>query len=192
MTLRKCSWCLGNDLYEKYHDFEWGAPVHDDLTHFEFLVLESAQAGLSWLTILKKRENYRKAYDNFDYKKIACYGSDKIEKLMNDPGIIRNRRKIEASVTNAVSFIKIQNEFGSFDSYMRSFTGDSQIVNKWDTENDIPAFTELSKSISLDLKKRGFKFLGPTIVYSHMQATGFVNDHVTSCFRYKEILELKK
>ena len=171
----------------EYHDTEWGVPVFDDQKHFEFLVLESAQAGLSWITILKKRENYRKAYDNFNPKKIARYGDAKKAKLLADAGIIRNRLKIEASITNAQKFLEIQKEFGSFSNYIWGFTRKKPVIGKWKKLEEIPARTELSDKISLDLKKRGFKFLGSVIMYSHLQATGIINDHVTNCFRYKEL-----
>jgi len=171
----------------KYHDEEWGVPVFDDRKHFEFLVLESAQAGLSWITILKKRENYRKAYDNFDPKKVARYTDAKKDKLLSDEGIIRNRLKIEASINNAGKFLEIRKEFGSFSDYIWGFTKRKPVVGKWKTLKEIPARTELSDAVSADLKKRGFKFLGSIIMYSHLQATGIVNDHLTDCFRYKEI-----
>jgi len=185
-TVKRCDWCTGSELYMKYHDKEWGTPVFNDRRHFEFLVLESAQAGLSWITILKKRENYRKAYDGFDYKKVARYGDKKKEELLNNPGIIRNRLKIEASINNAARFLEIKKEFGSFSGYIWSFTKGKQIKGKRKTLSDIPARTELSDRISADLKKRGFKFLGSIIIYSHLQATGIVNDHITTCFRYRE------
>jgi len=187
--VKRCEWCTGSELYMKYHDTEWGTPVFNDRKHFEFLVLESAQAGLSWITILKKRENYRKAYDGFDPKKVARYGDKKKSELLNNPGIIRNRLKIEASINNAVHFLEIQKEFGSFSDYIWSFTKGKPIKGKCKTLGDIPARTELSDRVSLDLKKRGFKFLGSIIIYSHLQATGIVNDHVTSCFRYREVGE---
>jgi len=185
-TVKRCDWCTGSELYMKYHDKEWGIPVFKDRRHFEFLVLESAQAGLSWITILKKRENYRKAYDGFDPKKVARYGDRKKKELLNNPGIIRNRLKIEASINNAARFLEIQKEFGSFSGYIWSFTNGKQIKGKWKTLSNIPARTELSDRISADLKKRGFKFLGSIIIYSHLQATGIVNDHITTCFRYRE------
>jgi len=184
--VKRCEWCTGSELYMKYHDKEWGMPVFNDRKHFEFLVLESAQAGLSWITILKKRENYRKAYDGFDPKKVARYGDKRKIELLNNPGIIRNRLKIEASINNAVHFLEVQKEFGSFYDYIWSFTKGKQIKGKWKTLSDVPARTELSDRISADLKKREFKFLGSIIIYSHLQATGIVNDHVTNCFRYKE------
>ena len=186
--IKRCEWCLSSELYMAYHDNEWGVPVHEDRKHFEFLVLESAQAGLSWITILKKRENYRKAYDGFDPVKVARYGEAKKKKLLADAGIVRNRLKIEASITNAKKFLEIQKEFGSFSSYIWGFTKGKQIQGKWKTLSEIPARTELSDRIAADLKKRGFKFLGSVIMYSHMQATGIVNDHLKGCFRYKGIL----
>jgi len=176
----------------KYHDKEWGAPVFDDQKHFEFLVLESAQAGLSWITILKKRENYRKAYDNFDPKKVARYTEAKKAKLLSNEGIVRNRLKIEASINNAKKFLEIQKEFGSFSDYIWSFTKGKPVKGKWKTIKEIPARTELSDAVSADLKKRGFKFLGSVIIYSHLQATGVINDHVMDCFRYKEIKIIRK
>ena len=185
--MKRCEWCTGSELYTEYHDKEWGAPSFDDQKHFEFLVLESAQAGLSWITILKKRENYRKAYDNFDPKKVARYGDAKKVKLLADAGIVRNRLKIESSITNAQKFLEIQKEFGSFSNYIWGFTNGKPVVGKWKNLREIPPKTELSDKISIDLKKRGFKFLGSTIIYSHLQATGIINDHVMECFRYKEI-----
>ncbi|KAE9627509.1 MAG: DNA-3-methyladenine glycosylase [Epulopiscium sp.] len=178
----RCPWCGNDELYIKYHDEEWGVPNHDDRKHFEFLVLESAQAGLSWITILKKRENYRKAYCGFDPEKVALFDHEKIEELMKNPGIIRNRRKIEASVNNARRFLEIVNEFGSFDRYIWSFVNNRPIHNHWKDIKDVPANTKLSDEISKDLKKRGFQFLGSTIVYSYMQAVGLVNDHIVDCF----------
>lgn len=180
----RCPWCGTDPLYVAYHDTEWGVPVYDDQLLFEFLVLESFQAGLSWLTILRKRENFRKALDGFDYHKIARYSDTKLNQLMNDSGIIRNRLKIEATVTNAQAFIQVQQEFGSFSKYIWGFVGGEPIQNHWKTLQEVPATTSLSDQISKDLKKRGFKFLGSTVVYAHMQATGMVNDHLTSCFRY--------
>jgi len=187
-TRKSCGWPTKDELYIEYHDTEWGTPVFDDRKHFEFLVLESAQAGLSWLTILKKRENYRKAYDGFDPAKVARYGEKKKSALMANAGIIRNKLKIEASVNNAVRFLEIQKEFGSFSDYIWSFTKGKTVIGKWKTLKEIPATTELSDRIAADLKKQGFKFLGSTIIYSHLQATGIVNDHITSCFRYKETI----
>jgi len=188
--MKKCEWCTGSELYMEYHDTEWGVPVFDDRKHFEFLVLESAQAGLSWITILKKRENYRKAYDNFDPKKVARYTEAKKAKLMADAGIVRNRLKIEASISNAQKFLEIQKEYGSFSNYIWSFTNGKPVTGKWKKIEEIPARTELSDSVSSDLKKRGFKFLGSVIMYSHLQATGIINDHLTDCFKYKELKKL--
>lgn len=185
--MKRCPWCEGNELYIRYHDREWGVPVMDDNKQFEFLVLESAQAGLSWLTVLKKRENYRQAYDNFNPDKVSRYSEKKLAKLLSDPGIIRNRKKIEASVNNARLFLDIQKEFGTFSGYIWGFTGNEPVVNSWKSLSDVPANTELSDTISKDLKKRGFKFLGSTIIYAHLQATGIVNDHLVDCFRYKQV-----
>jgi DNA-3-methyladenine glycosylase I len=185
--MSRCPWCEENELYIKYHDNEWGVPVHDDMKHFEFLVLESFQAGLSWFTILKKRENFRKAFDGFDPKKVSRYGKKKIEELVNNPEIIRNRRKIEASINNAVKFLEIQKEFGSFDEYIWKFTDFKPVLNSWQDISEIPATTKLSNEISADLKKRGFKFVGSTIIYAHIQAIGLVNDHIVGCFRYNEL-----
>jgi DNA-3-methyladenine glycosylase I len=179
----RCSWCLSSDLYKKYHDEEWGVPVYDDQKLFEFLILETFQAGLSWITILKKRENFRLAFDDFDYLKVAHYSEEKIQKLMQDSGIIRNQLKIKSAVSNAIAFIQVQKEFGSFSNYIWEFTGGKPITNNRKTLKDIPATTPLSDAISKDLKKRGFKFVGSTVVYAHMQATGMVNDHVEDCFR---------
>jgi len=183
----RCQWCLDNDLYIKYHDEEWGTPTFDDKRIFEFIVLESAQAGLSWLTILKKRENYRTAFSGFDPQVIANYNEADIERLMGDPGIIRNRRKIEAAISNAQVFLKIQNEYGSFSNYMWSYVDGKPIINNWDSIKDVPAKTEISDDMSKDLKKRGFKFFGSVICYSHMQALGVVNDHVVGCFRHAQV-----
>ena len=179
----RCPWVPANDeLYQKYHDEEWGKPVYDDETIFEFLVLESFQAGLSWITILRKRENFRKAFDNFDYQKIANYPDEKVEELMQDAGIIRNRLKILATISNAQKFIETQKEFGSFSKYIWGFIGGKPIINLPKTLKDVPATTEISDKLAKDLKKRGFKFLGSTVVYAHMQATGMVNDHVEDCW----------
>ena len=179
----RCKWCVGIDIYEKYHDEEWGVPVHDDKKLFEFLILETFQAGLSWITILKKRENFRLAFDAFDYSKVALYSEDKIQELMHNPGIIRNQLKIRSAVSNAISFMKIQEEFGSFNKYIWEFVDGNPIVNTPKTLNEVPAITPLSDSISKDLKKRGFRFVGSTVVYAHMQATGMVNDHVEDCWK---------
>lgn len=178
----RCAWCGTDELYQKYHDEEWGRLVTDDATMFEFLILESFQAGLSWITILRKRETFRKAFDDFNYKKIAKYGEDKIEELMQDSGIVRNRLKINAAISNAQKFIELQKEFGSFYDYNSTFTDGNRIVNTWKVHTEAPATTELSDAISKDLKKRGFKFLGSTVIYSHLQATGIVDDHIESCF----------
>jgi DNA-3-methyladenine glycosylase I len=178
----RCAWCGTDELYQKYHDEEWGKPVYDDETIFEFLVLESFQAGLSWITILRKRENFRKAFDNFDYQKIANYPDEKVEELMQDAGIIRNRLKILATISNAQKFIETQKEFGSFSKYIWGFIGGKPIINLPKTLKDVPATTQISDKLAKDLKKRGFKFLGSTVVYAHMQATGLVDDHVTECW----------
>jgi DNA-3-methyladenine glycosylase I len=185
--MNRCPWCGTNELYVKYHDEEWGIPVHDDKKHFEFLVLESAQAGLNWLTILKKRENYRKAYDGFDALKVSQYDKEKMEELMQNEGIIRNRRKIEASINNAKHFLEIQKEFGSFDNYIWTFVDNKPVINHWENISQVPASSELSNKVSSDLKRRGFKFLGTTIIYAHLQATGIINDHLTTCFRHDEL-----
>ncbi|HMA23952.1 MAG TPA: DNA-3-methyladenine glycosylase I [Gemmatimonadaceae bacterium] len=185
--LTRCTWSEGVDpAYERYHDTEWGVPVRDDRTHFEFLVLESAQAGLSWWTILRKRDGYRRAFAEFDATKVARFTSRTIEKLMRDPAIVRNRQKIEAAVANARAFLKIRDELGSFDAYVWRFVGDAPIVNKWRKHGDVPPTSKESDALSKDLKARGFKFIGSTIVYAHMQATGLVNDHLVGCFRYRE------
>ncbi len=184
---KRCSWCGTDPLYVQYHDEEWGVPVRDDEKLFEFLILETFQAGLSWITVLRKRENFRKAFDNFDYKKIAKYDEKKYDSLMQDAGIIRNKLKIKATISNAVAFMEIQKEFGSFSDYIWGFTNGKVIQNKAKSMSDIPSKTELAETISKDMKKRGFKFVGPTVIYAHMQATGMVNDHVVDCFRYKMI-----
>ena len=187
MTKHRCHWCKGDPLYEAYHDEEWGVPVYDDATLFEFLTLETFQAGLSWITVLRKRENFRKAFDNFNYKRIAKYQQTKIDSLLQDVGIIRNKLKVNAAVTNAKAFIAVQEEFGSFSKYIWGFVNGKPIKNEFKSLNEIPANTPLSNRISKDLKKRGFKFVGTTVVYAHMQATGMVNDHETNCFRYNEV-----
>ena len=184
-TVKRCAWTSNDDLLIEYHDHEWGVPVHDENRLFEFLILEGAQAGLSWLTILKKRENYRRAYDNFDIKKVAGYKSGKVKQLLNDPGIVRNRLKINASIVNAKAAIIIQKEFGSLNRYLWGFVDGKQVVNKRKGLGDIPSHTIVSDAMSKDLKKRGFKFVGTTICYAFMQAVGMVNDHEVSCFRYK-------
>lgn len=187
MEKQRCWWCGDDPLYIAYHDTEWGVPVYDDASLFEFLILETFQAGLSWITILRKRENFRVAFDQFDYKKIANYGQDKIDSLLQDTGIIRNKLKINATITNAQLFMDIQKEFGSFSKYIWGFVDGKPILNGFDNNKDVPANTELSDQLSKDLKKRGFKFVGSTVVYAHMQATGMVNDHLTNCFRYTEV-----
>lgn len=187
---KRCEWCGDEPIYLDYHDKEWGVPVHDDRQHFEMIILDGAQAGLSWITILKRRETYREAFDNFDVEKVARYSDKKIELLLKDPGIIRNRLKVNSAVTNAKSFLKIQEEFGSFDKYIWQFTGNDTLHNSWKAMNEIPAKTTESDAMSKDLKKRGFSFVGSTICYAYMQAAGMVNDHVTNCFRYKEVKKL--
>jgi len=189
--LNRCEWCLGSELYRQYHDTEWGVPVFDDGKHYEFLVLESAQAGLSWLTVLKKRENYRRAYDGFDPAKAALYSEKKVEELLSDAGLIRNRRKIEASIVNARMFLEVGREFGSFAAYLWGFTRGRPVNGRWRSLAEVPARTELSDRVARDMKKRGFRFLGSIIMYAHLQATGLVNDHVLGCFRHQEIKDLK-
>lgn len=183
----RCGWCVGDPLYEDYHDKEWGVPVYDDETIFEFLILETFQAGLSWITVLRKRENFRKAFDNFDYNKIATYKQDKIESLLLNAGIIRNKLKIYATITNAQAFMKVQKEFGSFSTYIWNFVDGKPIKNTLKHYKEAPSTTAISDALSKDLKKRGFKFVGSTVVYAHMQATGMVNDHEVGCFRYGEV-----
>ncbi|MFT7250593.1 MAG: DNA-3-methyladenine glycosylase I [Flavobacterium sp.] len=178
----RCAWCEKDDLYRDYHDNEWGKPVYDDANLFEFLILETFQAGLSWYTILAKRENFRKAFDNFDYKIIAKYNETKVEELLQNAGIIRNKLKVKATISNAIAFMKIQKEFDSFSKYIWGFVDGKPIDNKPKTTQEVPATTPISDAISKDLKKRGFKFVGPTVMYAHMQATGMINDHVGNCF----------
>lgn len=178
----RCGWCGKDALYQKYHDEEWGKPVYEDDKIFEFLILESFQAGLSWITILRKRENFRKAFDDFDYQKIAQYSEKKVEDLMQDAGIIRNRLKILATINNAQKFMDVQKEFGNFSTYIWGFVGGKPIVNAPKTLKEVPAITEISDALAKDLKKRGFKFMGSTVVYAHMQATGMVNDHMEDCW----------
>lgn len=187
MDKHRCGWCLGDPLYEAYHDLEWGVPVKDDASLFEFLILETFQAGLSWITVLRKRDNFREAFDYFDYKKIAQYGQDKIDELLDNPSIIRNKLKVHATVSNAKAFMDIQKEFGSFSAYIWGFVDNTPIKNSLENYKMAPATTPLSDAISKDLKKRGFKFVGSTVIYAHMQATGMVNDHETTCFRYHEV-----
>ncbi|MDJ0910154.1 MAG: DNA-3-methyladenine glycosylase I [Woeseiaceae bacterium] len=191
--IRRCSWAEGVSLkYIEYHDTEWGVPVYDDRTQFEFLVLEGAQAGLSWSTILNKREGYRKAFADFDPEKVARFTKKRVEKLLLDPSIVRNRLKVESTVTNAKAFLKVQEEYGTFCRYIWGFVDGEPIQNKFRRDADVPATSQESDALSKDLKKRGFRFVGSTIVYAHMQATGLVNDHVTTCFRYKECAALAK
>jgi DNA-3-methyladenine glycosylase I len=190
--LERCGWCGDAPLYVAYHDREWGVPVRDDTTIFEFLILEGAQAGLSWWTILKMRDGYRRAFDGFDPEVVARYDGIKVQALLADPGIVRNQLKVASAITNAQAFLEVQTEWGSFSDYIWSFVDGQPIQNRWRTLDEIPASTRLSETVSKDLKKRGFRFVGPTIVYSHMQATGMVNDHLVSCFRYPEIRALTK
>jgi DNA-3-methyladenine glycosylase I len=185
--LNRCAWAGNDPLYLDYHDLEWGVPVHDDRVLFEFLILEGAQAGLSWITILRKRQNFRLAFDNFDPEFIARYDDQKIAELMANPGIIRNRLKIQAAVSNAGAFLAVQKEFGSFDAYIWNFVGGKARQNSWKTLAELPAKTTESDALSKDLYRRGFKFIGSTICYAHMQATGLVNDHLVDCFRYSEL-----
>ena len=187
--LRRCIWPGEDPLYRAYHDTEWGVPLHDDHALFEFLLLEGAQAGLSWITILRKREAYRRAFDGFDAERIARYGTGKINKLLQDAGIVRNRLKIEAAVNNARRFLEVQAEFGSFDAFIWQFVDGRPRQNRWRKHADIPATTAESEAMSKELKRRGFKFVGSTICYAHMQATGMVNDHVVGCYRHRELLE---
>lgn len=188
--MERCGWCTSEELYIRYHDEEWGVPVHDDRKHFEFLVLESAQAGLSWLTVLKKRENYRRAYLNFEPELVAAFDAAKVEELLSDAGIIRNRMKIEASINNARKFLEIVREFGSFDAYIWGFVNGTPVTNGYSALGEVPATTPLSDAVAADFKKRGFKFLGSTVVYAHLQATGIVNDHLDQCFRKQECAAL--
>jgi DNA-3-methyladenine glycosylase I len=181
--IKRCNWCNSSELYQKYHDEEWGVPVYDDETLFEFLLLETFQAGLSWITILNKRENFRTAFDGFDYKKIALYSEDKIQDLLKDSGIIRNQLKVRSAVSNAIAFMKIQDEFGSFSNYIWGFTDRKPIINNRKSLIEVQSTTPLSDTISKDLKKRGLKFVGSTVVYAHMQATGMVDDHVADCWK---------
>ncbi|MEM0517959.1 MULTISPECIES: DNA-3-methyladenine glycosylase I [Aequorivita] len=183
----RCEWCGTDPLYVNYHDIEWGVPVKDDKTLFEFLLLETFQAGLSWITILRKRENFRAAFDNFNYKKIAKYDQKKIDELLQNAGIIRNKLKVYSAVSNAKCFMEVQKEFGSFSNYMWGFVDNTPIKNAYKTHAEVPATTLVSDALSKDLKKRGFKFVGSTVVYAHMQATGMVNDHIKTCFRYSEV-----
>ena len=190
MNTKRCDWCGNNPLYVEYHDKEWGVPVFDDAKLFEFLILETFQAGLSWITVLKKRENFRTAFDAFNYRKIATYNEAKFNELLHNKGIIRNKLKIKATISNAVAFMEIQKEFGSFSVYIWKFVNGKPVKNKHKTLSEVPATTALSDTISKDLKKRGFKFVGSTVIYAHIQATGMVNDHITTCFRHQEINDL--
>lgn len=189
MNKTRCTWPGNDPLYIEYHDTEWGIPLRDEQKLFEFLILETFQAGLSWITVLRKRENFRKAFDYFDYKKVALYDENKIESLLQDEGIIRNKLKVKATISNAIAFMEVQKEFGSFSKYIWGFVDNKPILNNHKSISEIQATTELSETISKDLKKRGFKFVGPTVIYAHMQATGMVNDHTIDCFRYKEVQE---
>ncbi len=184
--MQRCGWAKG-DLYIQYHDTEWGVPVHDDRTLFEFLILEGAQAGLSWETILKKRDAYREAFDHFDAERVARYGAKRVDSLLANPGIVRNRRKIEAAVQNAQAFLKVRKEFGSFDRYVWPLIGDKPLQNSWKSRTEVPAQTAQSEALSRDLRARGFTFVGPTICYAFMQAVGMVNDHLVGCFRHAEL-----
>ena len=186
-SIARCSWCGEDPLYVEYHDTEWGVPLRDEQKLFEFLILETFQSGLSWITILRKRENFRKALDNFNYKKIALYDEDKITELLQDNGIIRNKLKVRATISNAIAFMEIQTELGSFCKYIWGFVNNVPIQNNNKSISDVKANTCISEKISKDLKKRGFKFVGPTVIYAYMQATGMVNDHITDCFRHQEV-----
>ena len=185
--MKRCAWVSSDPLYIQYHDEEWGVPVRDDKKLFEFLILETFQAGLSWITILRKRENFRKAFDFFDYERIANYTEEKEQELLLDAGIIRNKLKIKATISNAQAFMKVQKDFGSFNEYIWSFVNGKPVQNKFKSLDEVPASTDLSNQVSKDLKRRGFKFVGSTVIYAHMQATGMVNDHTTDCFRYDEV-----
>jgi DNA-3-methyladenine glycosylase I len=188
----RCDWAGSDPLYVAYHDREWGVPVHDDRLLFEFLVLEGAQAGLSWITILRKRDAYRRAFADFEPQKVARFDKRKIERLLADPGIVRNRQKVESAVKNARAYVKVQIEFGSFDAYIWRFVGGKPIQNRWQLQGELPAKTADSETMSRDLVRRGFGFVGPTICYAHMQATGMVNDHLVGCFRHPEVMALAK
>ena len=187
MDKKRCGWCEGDTLYEDYHDKEWGVPLFDDRLLFEFFTLETFQAGLSWITVLRKREHFRKAFDSFNYQKIATYDAEKVATLLLNRGIIRNRLKIEATIKNAQAFMLVQKQYSSFSSYIWDFVSGKPIINQYKTLKQIPAHTPLAEKISKDLKQKGFKFVGPTVVYAHMQATGMVNDHLIDCYRHSEI-----
>jgi len=189
--VKRCHWVGPDPLYVEYHDAEWGVPLHDDRKLFEFLVLEAAQAGLSWITILRKRESYRAAFADFDAEAVARFNRRSVERLLRDPGIVRNRQKVEAAVGNARAFLAVQEEFGSFDRYVWRFVDGRPIQGRWKTTRDVPAKTRESEVMSKDLIQRGFRFVGPTICYAHMQATGMVNDHLVDCFRYKQVAKLR-
>ena len=189
--MKRCEWANSNSLETQHHDEEWGVPVHDDRLLFEMLILESAQSGLSWATILQKRDGYLKAFDNFDAKNISKYSDSKIESLLNDPGIVRNKLKINATIENAKRFLDIQKDYGSFDKYIWSFVNGKPINNKWKSMSEVPSSSPESERMSKDLKKKGFKFVGPTTCYAYMQAVGMVNDHTVSCFRYREVKKLQ-
>lgn len=190
---KRCGWVPKNDaLYREYHDKEWGVPVHDEHLLFEFIILEGAQAGLSWATILKKREHYREVYDHFDPQKVAAYGPDKVDSLLNDPGIVRNRLKVNASIENAKAFLKIQEDYGSFDNFIWRFVKGKPLQNRWNSLSEVPAKSEVSDDMSKSLKKLGFKFVGSTICYAFMQAAGLVNDHTVECFRYQEVAKYRQ
>ncbi|MDC1210881.1 DNA-3-methyladenine glycosylase I [Porticoccaceae bacterium] len=183
---KRCSWCGDDPLYQQYHDREWGVPCRDDQTLFEFVVLEGAQAGLSWITVLRKRETYRRAFADFDVQRVAVFDASDIERLLQDPGIVRNRLKVASTISNARHFIELQNEYGSFSDYIWSFVDGTPVINHWDSQGQIPVSTELSDKISKEMRKRGFKFFGTTICYAFLQAMGLVNDHTTDCFRYHQ------
>jgi len=188
-NIQRCGWAGSDPLYQQYHDREWGVPCRDDRTLFEFLILEGAQAGLSWITVLRKRDHYRQVYDQFDPRKVARYGADKVEQLLADPGIIRNRLKVMASINNARLFLDIQQEYGDFASFIWRFVDDRPIINHWPSLEQVPATTAESDAMSRELKRRGFKFVGSTICYAYMQAVGMVNDHTLDCFRHRELVE---
>ncbi len=188
-NIQRCGWAGSDPLYQQYHDREWGVPCRDDRTLFEFLILEGAQAGLSWITVLRKRDHYRQVYDQFDPRKVARYGADKVEQLLADPGIIRNRLKVMASINNARLFLDIQQEYGEFASFIWRFVDDRPIINHWPSLEQVPATTAESDAMSRELKRRGFKFVGSTICYAYMQAVGMVNDHTLDCFRHRELVE---
>jgi DNA-3-methyladenine glycosylase I len=190
--MKRCDWAGSDPIYHRYHDKEWGVPVHSDKKLFEFIILEGAQAGLSWITVLKKRKAYREAFDNFDYEKIAKYNERKVQQLLNNAGIIRNQLKIRSAIRNALAFIEIRKEFGAFNKYIWQFVGNKPIQNRWKSMKELPATSAVSDALSKDLKLRGFNFVGSTIIYAHMQATGMVNDHTIDCFRYKQVKALAK